>query len=119
MCSISVWSNKIDEHTVKSYLNISSVQVEDGGLYCCSIDEDQVPARHQRSTASSRQHCARLNVYGKNLEILIKLIFVKFLDEWKNVNCGRQMVISGGELRLLPSEPQRQRLIVPEIIRVD
>jgi hypothetical protein len=50
---------------IRSYLNISSSEVEDGGLYCCSIIYPALGAEHLDILgASTEQHCARLNVYG-------------------------------------------------------
>ena len=60
MTRISIWSHPIDESGTGSYLNISSVEVDDGGLYCCSIQSQNSPWYDN----APQQHCARLNVYG-------------------------------------------------------
>lgn len=49
---------------VKTQLNISNARVEDGGLYACVA----VVAE------TSVSHVARLDVYGKNSEILTIII---------------------------------------------
>ena len=55
-----MWTNQVDDNTSKSYLNISSAEVEDGGNYCCSIQNSNGAS----STSILSEHCARLNVYG-------------------------------------------------------
>ena len=46
---------------VISYLNISSVRVEDGGLYGCRAG----------NSMGSTEHAARLNIYGNVLFIIM------------------------------------------------
>lgn len=67
--SVSTWSHQVDDNVIRGYLNISSAEVEDGGLYCCSV-QNQNPSiqldGNQVTGSSSNQHCARLNVYGNS-----------------------------------------------------
>lgn len=67
---VSISSHLLDNNgIIRSYLNISSSEVEDGGLYCCSIIYPALGAGQMDHldtilAASQEQHCARLNVYG-------------------------------------------------------
>ncbi len=67
---VSTSSQLLDNNgMMRSYLNISSSEVEDGGFYCCSIIYPSLGAGQLEHldtilAASPEQHCARLNVYG-------------------------------------------------------
>lgn len=74
----------MDDSGVRSYLNISSAEIEDGGLYCCSIQgpnpsgvvSDSIQL--EPDAKSSLQHCARLNVYGR--------LAVFFCQQYREIN---------------------------------
>ena len=108
---ISAWSHQLDENGIKSYLNISASEVEDGGLYCCSIQNLSGYNQLEQEAKSATHHCARLNVYG---------LFITFSFEYKwdsqNLFCicrhrvdplGRQQD-GRGQSGLLPSLPVRR-----------
>lgn len=70
-CSrVSTSSHLLDNSAIiRSYLNISSSEVEDGGLYCCSVlhpamGAGQLDYLDTFQLNGQEQHCARLNVYG-------------------------------------------------------
>lgn len=67
---VSTSSHLLDNSAIiRSYLNISSSEVEDGGLYCCSVlhpamGAGQLDYLDTFQLNGQEQHCARLNVYG-------------------------------------------------------
>ena len=75
-----------DRRTVRGRLDIDAVRVQDAGLYCCSmadddddddddddIDDVEPPDRGRATARPPRlQHCARLNVYGADRQFLVR-----------------------------------------------
>lgn len=80
MFRVSTWSHQVDENGMRSYLNISSVEVEDGGLYCCSVQSQSSSAQLDHEPKSSMQHCARLNVYGTFPSVSLLVYSVVLFD---------------------------------------